>query len=93
VYRPQTDGISEQSNKTVTQVLRAWTDDQGRNWSDHLQQVAFAMNNTVRCSTNFTPAELVFGNRPTLTPLILAHTNSTAAAGFHPTKEEWKIAV
>ncbi|TYJ58019.1 hypothetical protein B9479_001378, partial [Cryptococcus floricola] len=46
VYHLQTDGIPERSNKTVTQALRAWTDDQGRHWSDHLQRVAFAMNNS-----------------------------------------------
>ncbi|TYJ51112.1 hypothetical protein B9479_008335, partial [Cryptococcus floricola] len=91
-YHPQTDGISERSDKTVTQALRAWTDDQGRNWSDHLQRVAFAMNNTVRRSTNFTPSELVFGKRSTLAPPILAHANLPAADVFHPTKEEWEIA-
>ena len=51
-YHPQTDGISERSNKTVIQTLHAWTDDQGRNWAANLQCVAFAMNNTLCCSTH-----------------------------------------
>ncbi|UOH82050.1 hypothetical protein LQV05_004733 [Cryptococcus neoformans] len=68
-YHPQTDGISERSNKTVIQTLRAWTDDQGRNWAANLQRVAFAMNNTLRCSTQHTPAELA---QPTATEWELA---------------------
>ncbi|UOH82509.1 hypothetical protein LQV05_005214 [Cryptococcus neoformans] len=68
-YHPQTDGISERSNKTVIQTLRAWTDDQGRNWAANLQRVAFAMNNTLCRSTQHTPAKLA---QPTATEWELA---------------------
>lgn len=93
-YHPQTDGVSERSNKTVIQTLRAWTDDQGRNWAANLQRVAFAMNNTLRRSTQHTPAELVFGKRLSLTPPLLP-SSSTAASAIpqaQPTAMEWELA-
>ncbi|EAL17161.1 hypothetical protein CNBN2070 [Cryptococcus deneoformans B-3501A] len=91
-YHPQTDGISERSNKTVIQILRTWTDDQGRNWAANLQRVAFAMNNTIRRSTHHTPAELVFGKRLSLTPPLLPSTSATDQSLAQPTASEWDLA-
>lgn len=62
MYHPQTDGISEHSNKSIIESLCTITDIRGRMWADNIQRIAFALNNHVQASTNRTPAELVFGH-------------------------------
>lgn len=94
-YHPQADGISEQSNKTVIQTLYAWTDDQGHNWAANLQCVTFAMNNTIRHSTQHTPAELIFGKRLSLIPPLLPSTSTTTSSTIPQaqlTVMEWDLA-
>lgn len=94
-YHPQTDGISEQSNKTVIQTLRAWTDDQGHNWAANLQHVMFVMNNTICCSTQHTPAELVFGKCLSLIPPLPPSTSTTTSSTIPQaqlTATEWDLA-
>lgn len=74
-FHPQTDGVSERTNKTVVQLLHSWVDRHGTSWVKYLSHVSQAMNNTVRRSTGFSPVQLVFGRRLRTLPGI-AHPPS-----------------
>ena len=73
-YHPQTDGISECSNKSIIESLHMITDICGRMWADNIQRIAFALNNHVRASSSCAPTELVFGHRLTHVPPPVAET-------------------
>ncbi|UOH79356.1 hypothetical protein LQV05_000360 [Cryptococcus neoformans] len=89
-FHPQTDGTSERSNKTVVQLLRSWVDRHGTSWVKYLSRVSQAMNNTVRRSTGFSPAQLVFGRRLRTLPSLARPPSFTQAS--LPTRAEWTLA-
>jgi len=62
---PQTDGLTELVNRTLTQLLRAV-----KNWEDCLSFIEFAYNCSVHSTTKFSPFEIVYGFNP-LTPMDL----------------------
>ncbi len=74
-YHPQTDGQSERTNHTVTDMLRAANSHDQRDWDEHLAEVEFAINNSYQDSIKTTPFELNYGFRPTVPhSLLLPHS-------------------
>ncbi|SCV73215.1 BQ2448_7140 [Microbotryum intermedium] len=70
-FHPETNGRSEQTNKTAIQVLRAIVNRQQNNWVRHLANIEFAINASVNASTNKSPFEVVLGRSPCLLPTSL----------------------
>ncbi|XP_053092893.1 uncharacterized protein LOC128318860 [Pangasianodon hypophthalmus] len=64
VYHPQTDGLVERFNQPLKKMIRWVVDKEGRNWDLLLTYELFAVRETSRASTGFTPFELLFGRRP-----------------------------
>ena len=64
VYHPQTDGLVERFNKTLTQMLKKAMDADGKNWDQLLPHVLFAVREVPQASTGFSPFELLYGRRP-----------------------------
>lgn len=89
-FHPQTDGTSEWSSKTVVQLLCSWVDRHGTSWVKYLSHVSQAMNNTVRCSTGFSPAQLVFGHQLCTLPSLACPPSITQVS--LPTWAEWTLA-
>src|ERR1700677_826638 len=50
-YHPETDGVSEHSNKTTIQALRFHVERNQKGWCRALPQVRFDIMNTVNAST------------------------------------------
>ena len=63
-YHPQTDGQTERTNRTLEQILRAYTNHQADDWDVHLSAAEFAYNDSVNASTGFTPFVLHYGQDP-----------------------------
>ena len=62
-YRPQTNGLTEQSNSVIKNYLTIFLDEneEKNNWDLLLKQLAYAYNSSLHTSTNYTPAQLMFG--------------------------------
>ena len=61
-YHPQTNGMNEKANGTITEKLRiAQLENPKRKWSSLLPNVVDQYNNTVHDSTGFTPKFLFWG--------------------------------
>ncbi|GLB45211.1 putative retrotransposable element tf2 155 kda protein type 1-like [Lyophyllum shimeji] len=75
-YHPETDGVSERSNKTVNQALRFHVDRNQRGWRHALPRVRFEIMNTVNKSTGFSPFQLKTGRSPRVIPPLIAHPPS-----------------
>lgn len=65
-YHPETDGQTENANKTIKQVLRACVNDRQDDWDDHLSLVEFAINSSVSPTTGYSPFFLNNGREPRL---------------------------
>ncbi|TYJ51072.1 hypothetical protein B9479_008378, partial [Cryptococcus floricola] len=93
-YHPQTNGASEQYNKTMIQVLHVYTNHQGNQWASDLQRVVFAMNNVVCPTSKTLAAQLVYGKPLSLLPPIQTAEEEMKWREFkdvQPSQEEWQL--
>jgi hypothetical protein len=61
-YHPQTDGQTENANKTLETVLRSVVNFEQTDWDQHLHLAEFAVNNSKNATTGFTPFFLNYGH-------------------------------
>ncbi|UYV81653.1 K02A2.6-like, partial [Cordylochernes scorpioides] len=67
-YHPQTNGLTERLNKTLTDMISMYVDVDQKNWDNILPYVTFAYNTARQETTGFSPFFLVHG-REVETPL------------------------
>ncbi|GFU23068.1 transposon Tf2-9 polyprotein [Trichonephila clavipes] len=60
-YHPQTNGLTERFNKTLTDMLLMYVDVEQKNWDEILPFVTFAYNTAKQETTGFTPFYLLHG--------------------------------
>ena len=65
-YHPQSDGLVERFNRTLTDMLSKVVDKQGRDWDKHLPYVLFAYRACPQESTKESPFFLLYGRDPAL---------------------------
>jgi hypothetical protein len=70
-YHPQTDGSSEQSNKTIVQCLHFHVERNQKGWAKALPKVRFDMMNTPNGLTGVSPFVLKTGRSPRLLPRLI----------------------
>ena len=63
-YHPQSNGLVEKFNRTLTDMLSMYINVSHTNWDDLLPFVTFAYNSAVQSSTGFTPFRLLYGRDP-----------------------------
>jgi hypothetical protein len=81
-YHPQTDGQTERMNRTLEEMLRAYVNDKGTDWDQHLPLAELAYNTAVQDSTGFTPFSLSYGENPRLP---MDHALAEAKVNDNPT--------
>ena len=65
-YHPQTDGLVERFNRTLTAMLAKTVNRGGRDWDHHLPYVLFAYRASEQQSTQESPFFLLYGRDPRL---------------------------
>ena len=65
-YHPQTDGLVERFNRTLTSMLAKTVEKSGANWDEKLLYVLFAYRVSVQESTKESPFFLMYGRDPRL---------------------------
>ena len=78
-FHPQTDGQTERMNRTLEEMLRAYTTYHQNQWNECLPAAEFAYNNSQQTSTGQTPFELDNGQYPLL-PADLDQTTNVPVA-------------
>ena len=71
-YHPRSDGLVERFNKTVANMLSAYSNENQDNWDDHLPYVMMAYRASVHESTKCTP-NLLFLSREIYLPVDLMY--------------------
>ncbi|UYV63096.1 hypothetical protein LAZ67_2003113 [Cordylochernes scorpioides] len=76
-YHPQTNGLTERLNKTLTDMLSMYVDVEQKNWDEVLPFVTFAYNTAKKETTGFSPFFLVHAREAetTLDSLLPYHDN------------------
>jgi hypothetical protein len=69
---PQADGQTENANKTLEQMLRAYVSPFQTDWDKHLAAAEFAYNSSVHASTGYTPFFLNYGFTPDTPATLLS---------------------
>ncbi len=65
-YHPQTDGLVERFNRTLTDMLAKTVERDGKNWDIRLPYVLFAYRSSPQESTGESPFYLLYGRDPQL---------------------------
>ena len=65
-YHPQTDGLVERFNRTLTDMLAKTVEAQGHDWDERLPYVLFAYRASLQESTKESPLFLLYGRDPRL---------------------------
>ena len=61
---PQSNGVSERFNGTISDMIKHCCLEDPRSWDEHVNKLVFNYNSTKRAGTKFTPHELVFTYSP-----------------------------
>lgn len=84
-YHPESDGQTENANKTLEIMLRSVIDFTQVDWDEHLAAAELAFNNSKNETTGFTPFYMMYGREArmpidvALAPFTKAADNPTAA--------------
>lgn len=65
-FHPQTDGVTERANRTLTQMIRQCVCPDQKDWLTMLPAIGFAMNSARSSTTGFSPFQLNYGRNPSL---------------------------
>lgn len=66
-YHPQTNGLTERFNRTLSDMLAMYVNDAHSNWDHVLPFVTYAYNTAIQTTTGFSPFFLLYGREPTCT--------------------------
>ena len=99
-YHPQTDGLVERFNATLTDMIAKTTEKHGRDWDRHLPYFLHAYRTTVQSSTGESPSLLLYGRDSRLlsgealiqplTPYMVDDYKTELVTGL---TDAWKLAV
>jgi hypothetical protein len=87
-YHPQTDGQTENSNKTLETLLRSVVNFEQNDWDLHLTAAELAVNNSKNATTGYTPFFLAYGREArmpldaAIAPLFGANSNAAATSAL-----------
>ena len=76
-FHPETDGQSERTNRTLEDMLRAYTNDRHTDWDRHLTAAEFACNNATQASTRHSPFYLNYGQHPNTPANLLRRVDTS----------------
>jgi hypothetical protein len=89
-YHPQTDGVTERANRSISQILRSVIHPNQRDWAAKIPAVEFAINSSTSATTGYSPFELNYGHLPDSTGFFKAVSGSHGVKDFAE-KARWNI--
>ena len=82
-YRPQSDGMVERFNRTLTGMLTSFVSSNQKDWDEHIPFIIMAYRSAVHSSTGFTPNMMMMGREIKL-PLDLIYGKARESPNESP---------
>lgn len=87
-YHPQTNGLTERLNRTITDMLSKYVAADHQDWDVHLPFVTFAYNSSRHDTAGYSPFYLLYGREPalpfdTLLPSVTEYAGEAIARADH----------
>ena len=82
VFHPQTDGATEQANRSIAQILHTVVSNNQKDWSDKCPMVEVAINSSINATTGYSLFELNYGYMPRSGQHISADTTFKGVKQF-----------
>lgn len=60
-YHPQTNGLDEKANQTISRTIIKYVNDQQDNWDEYLESILLAYRTSKHASTKYSPFYLMYG--------------------------------
>jgi hypothetical protein len=82
-YHPETDGLTERLNRTLSVMISMYVSDRHDDWDEHIPMLLWAYRTSQQESTRISPFETLYGYRPPQLPehgLPSASTTPSATA-------------
>ena len=93
-YHPETDGQTERANRTIEDILRAYTSARQNDWDEYLPFAEIAYNQSVQASTGFSPYYLNTGRDfPSVLHQALASADTTSSETAAQMVRAWEAAL
>jgi len=87
-YHPQTDGLTERTNRTLLNILYNYIDQHKQdNWVDILPMARYVLNTHVNRTTGLSPFLAMFGRQPLL-PLDASYYQSHLSSNAFPSETQ-----
>jgi len=81
-FHPQTDGQTERTNRTLEEMLRQYVGPSQDDWDLKLPCAEFAVNNSMKAATGYTPFFLNYGRHPRGPATAVMVTHAPAVKEF-----------
>lgn len=75
-YHPETNGMVEHVNGTLTQILRKLASSCTSSWETYLGAAVFAYNIFLHPTTGASPFQLMYGQHPAILPVLYLATGN-----------------
>ena len=89
-YHPQSDGMVERFNRTLTTMLSAFVNDNHTDWDEQLPYVMMAYRSSIHETTGFTPNSLMLG-REVSTPLDILYEMPSPMQAIPQSRWVWVL--
>lgn len=81
-YHPQTNGLTERLNRTLTDMLAMYVSEDHRDWDINLPFVTFAYNSSRHDTAGYSPFYLLFGYDPPLPMDTILHPHADTSSAY-----------
>lgn len=81
-YHPQTNGLTERLNRTLTNMLAMYVSKDHKDWDIHLPFVTFAYNSSRHDTAGFSPFYLLFGYDPPLPMDTMLQSDAPSSTAY-----------
>ena len=90
-YHPQSQGVVERFNRTLTDMLAKLVKEEQRDWINHLDRIQLEYNGCVHRITGFSPYFLVFGQPMSMSIDVMLGKNKKELEKWKELKRVGKV--